>query len=205
MFADGMGRQTGASRGGGMRGRQQKDPDFEVPVEVTLEEMYLGCTKKRKITRKMPGGQREEKVLSVEVRPGWKAGTKVRFENEGDDRGDGSIPADIVFVIRQKPHGSFRRDGNDLVLKQTVPLWSALTGFTTKLHTLDGRELRVACPEGARPGAIKTVPGEGMPLSKNPSARGNLRIEFSIKFPPASAFAEDEQRKAHLRAALNGI
>jgi DnaJ family protein B protein 4 len=129
----------------------------------------------------------------------------VRFENEGDNPGDGRIPADIVFIIKQKPHGNFRRDGNDLVLKQSVPLWSALTGFTSKIQTLDGRELRVSCPEGARPGATKVVPGEGMPLSKNPSSRGNLRIEFSINFPPTSAFAEDEQRKANLRAALSGL
>jgi len=204
---DGMGGGPRGRNAGGssMRQRQRKDPDLEVPVEVTLEELYLGCTKKRKITRAVPGGGREEKVLSVDVRPGWKAGTKVRFENEGDNRGDGSIPADIVFVIKQKPHGQFRREGNDLVIEQTVPLWSALTGFTTKLHALDGRELRVACPEGARPGGVKDVPGEGMPLSKNPSQRGSLRIKFSVKFPPASAFAEDEQRKANLRAALNGL
>ena len=41
----------------------------------------------------------EEKVLQINVKPGWKAGTRVTFAKEGD-RIPGKIPADIAFVIR---------------------------------------------------------------------------------------------------------
>ena len=32
------------------------------------------------------------------------------------DEHPGSIPADMVFVVEEKPHSLFRRDGNDLIM-----------------------------------------------------------------------------------------
>ena len=34
-----------------------------------------------------------------------------------------------------------------------------------------------------RPGYEKVIPGEGMPISKNPNGKGNLVIRFDIEFP----------------------
>ena len=34
-----------------------------------------------------------------------------------------------------------------------------------------------------RPGYVKIVPKEGMPLSKQPNERGDLVISFNIEFP----------------------
>ena len=48
-----------------------------------------------------PDGQStrvEDKVLAVNVKPGWKSGTKITFPKEGDQH-PGRVPADIVFVI----------------------------------------------------------------------------------------------------------
>jgi DnaJ-class molecular chaperone len=76
-----------------------------------------GCTKKMKISRKIfqsDGTSRtEDKVLTINVKPGWKAGTKITFQREGDQTPN-KIPADIVFIIRDKPHSLFKRDGSDL-------------------------------------------------------------------------------------------
>lgn len=57
--------------------------------------------------------EREDKMLTVNVKPGWKAGTKVTFPKEGD-QDTGNVPADIVFVIRDKPHRIFKREGSDI-------------------------------------------------------------------------------------------
>ena len=49
---------------------------FDLPL--TLEELYAGTTKKRKVTRTSSTLQREAStVLIIDVKPGWKAGTKV--------------------------------------------------------------------------------------------------------------------------------
>ena len=52
-------------------------------------------------------------VLTINVKPGWKSGTKITFQREGD-QAPNKIPADIVFIIRDKPHVHFRREGPDL-------------------------------------------------------------------------------------------
>ena len=52
-------------------------------------------------------------VLTINVKPGWKSGTKITFQREGD-QAPNKIPADIVFIIRDKPHIHFKREGPDL-------------------------------------------------------------------------------------------
>lgn len=96
---------------------------------MTLEEIYHGCVKKMKIARRVlePDGapRKEDKYVSISVKPGWKSGTKVTFQKEGDQT-KGRIPADIVFIIRDKPHPLFKREGSDLrytarlTLKQVI-------------------------------------------------------------------------------------
>lgn len=99
---------------------------------MTLEEIYHGCVKKMKISRRVlePDGapKKEDKYVSISVKPGWKSGTKVTFQKEGDQT-KGKIPADIVFIIRDKPHPLFKREGSDLrytarlTLKQVMKLY----------------------------------------------------------------------------------
>lgn len=96
---------------------QKQDPPVEHDLYVTLEEIYHGCVKKMKISRRVvkPDGssKKEDKVLQISIKPGWKSGTKVTFQKEGD-QAPGKIPADIVFIIRDKPHAMFKREGSDL-------------------------------------------------------------------------------------------
>ena len=63
----------------------------------------------------------------------------------GDER-PGAVPADIVFVIEEKPHPVFSREGNDLVYTAKLPLVDALCGATVRLTSLDGRQLTVWTP-----------------------------------------------------------
>lgn len=57
--------------------------------------------------------KKEDKYVSIAIKPGWKSGTKVTFQKEGD-QSRGKIPSDIVFLIRDKPHSLFKREGSDL-------------------------------------------------------------------------------------------
>ena len=49
-------------------------------------------------------------------------------------------------------------------------------GGEVSVQTLDGQQLTVALPEGATPQYEKVVPGRGMPVTKTPGEKGNLRI-----------------------------
>jgi len=68
------------------------------------------------------------------------AGTKLTFPQEGD-QAPGIVPADIVFILKQKPHRWFIREKNDLVYTATISLREALCGVSLSITTLDGRGL----------------------------------------------------------------
>lgn len=123
-----------------------------------------------------------EEILTIEIKPGWKKGTKITFPEKGNEQ-RGVIPSDLVFIIDEKSHSLFKRDGNDLVVTQKVSLIEALTGYTVQLTTLDGRNLTIPINNTISPTYEEAVKGEGMPIPKDPSRKGNLRIKFNIKFP----------------------
>lgn len=111
----------------GLSNRKDKsqDPAIEHDLYVTLEDITKGCVKKMKISRRVvqPDGsaKKEDKVLTIHVKPGWKAGTKITFQKEGDQARN-KIPADIVFIIRDKPHPQFKREGSDVRYTAKIPL-----------------------------------------------------------------------------------
>lgn len=89
-----------------------------------------------------------------------------------------------VFVVEEKPHPVFKREGDDLIYTHNITLAQALTGFDISLRTLDGRALSVNClDEVVTPTTEKVVRQEGMPISKHPGKKGDLRIRFNINFP----------------------
>lgn len=187
--------------GGGIRGTQSfthasphrkasqnvQDPAIEHDLYVSLEELLKGCTKKMKITRKVlsPDGnstRKEDKVLTINVKPGWKAGTKITFQREGDQSGK-NIPADIVFIIKDKPHPLFKREGADIRYTAKISLKEALCGCVISVPTLTGEKITQRYNEVVKPSTIKRIPGQGLPHSKEPSKRGDLLINFEIRFP----------------------
>lgn len=123
-----------------------------------------------------------EEILTIEIKPGWKKGTKITFPEKGNEQPN-VIPADLIFIIDEKPHSIFTREGNDLVVTKKISLVEALTGYTVCVTTLDGRSLTIAINNVIHPDYEEVVPKEGMPIPKDPSKRGNLRIKFNIKFP----------------------
>ena len=167
-------------------------PAISRPLDCTLEELFNGCVKKLHVTRKRlveaaeetgePAYVDETKALTIAVKPGWKKGTKVTFAKEGD-AGPAVIPADIVFTLNELKHAIFTREGTNLIYVATITLAEALCGTTLDVPTLDARKIAISCPEVVSPGYEKVVPGEGMPLSKTPSEKGNLIIRFHIVFP----------------------
>ena len=112
---------------------------------------------------------------------------KKRKRGGGGGGGGGSSNAmgvDYYKILQvEKPHPVFTRDGNDLIVTQKIPLAEALTGYTVHLTTLDGRNLTIPINTVIDPNYEEVVPREGMPIQKDPTKRGNLRIKFNIKFP----------------------
>ncbi|KAL0364095.1 UNVERIFIED_CONTAM: DnaJsubfamily B member 4 [Sesamum angustifolium] len=192
------GKSTGGGDGGG--GLKKAAP-MESKLPCSLEELYKGSRRKMKISRIVlddsgkPGTV--EEVLAIHIKPGWKKGTKITFPEKGNHE-PGAAPGDLIFVVDEKPHPVFKRDGNDLIINQKISLLDALTGKTLNITTLDGRDIPLTISDIIKPGKEIVIENEGMPISKEPGKNGNLRIKFDIKFP--SRLTADQ--KSDLRRVL---
>ena len=68
--------------------------------------------------------------------------TTVCIVSAGDER-PGEEPADVVFVIEQKPHDHFVRDGDNIVVEQKLTLRQALLGCNFSVNDILGEPVRV--------------------------------------------------------------
>ena len=170
----------------------EKPTEITRPLKVSLEELYSGAAKHLKVGRKLLDGTSEDKVLEIQIQPGWKSGTKIRFPQSGNEQPNGKTQ-DLVFVVEEKPHEIFKREGNDLTCNIKLSLVEALTGpppgmtrFTKIIDMLDGRKLQVPVPLGiVKPGQETTIPGDGMPIRKegNVKNKGDLIVKWEVVFP----------------------
>jgi len=126
----------------------------------------------------------DQKTLEIHVERGMEHGQRLVFEGEADERPD-VLPGNIIFVIQQKPHEIFERDGSNLIMKKKISLLDALTGVEFEVKHLDGRYLTVKNKPGqvVKPNQVLEVPKEGMPRNGNPFDKGALLVQFEVEFP----------------------
>ncbi|KAH7299118.1 hypothetical protein KP509_25G073600 [Ceratopteris richardii] len=195
-------RDTSYTSNGGLSGNPRKAEPIERQLTCSLEDLYNGTVRKMKISRNIVGTSGKastvEEVLTINVKPGWKKGTTIMFPDKGNEE-PGIIPADLIFIIDEKPHKVFKRDGNDLVMVQKITLAEALCDSTISVPLLSGKSLTVPLTEIVYPGYEKVIPNEGMPIAKEHGKKGNLRIKFNIKFP---TWLSTDQ-KSNLKRVLN--
>lgn len=186
MFAGGDDFGFGMPGMGHGRRAQRQDPTVQHELPVSLEDIYKGCTKKMRITRKVVGAdgssRTEDKVLSINIKPGWKSGTKITFPKEGDQM-PGRVPADIAFVIKDKPHPKFKREGSDIRYVHKLSLKDALCGTSIDVPTLDGTDQKITLSSVTKPNSTRRLTGQGLPNPKLNNKRGDLIIEFNVVFP----------------------
>ncbi|VDL85687.1 unnamed protein product [Schistocephalus solidus] len=190
---------------GGAKQRRTQDPPIHHDLSVSLEDVLYGTTKKIRVTRRRlnPDGRttrEEEKVLEIEVRKGWKAGTRITFPREGDEKPN-NIPADIVFTVKDRSHKWFKREGTDVRYVAKIGLREALCGTTIQVPTIDNRRLPLALRDTiVRPGTTRRISGEGLPYPKEPNRRGDLIVEFDVVYPDRLSTSDRERLAAILPA-----
>ena len=170
-------------------GRRTHTPEVTVvekPLPVSLEELYNGTTKKMKIKRKTydqaTGKQStQDRILEVPIKKGLKAGSKIKFSDVGDQVEGGT--QDLHFIVQEKPHPLFTRNGDDIKHIIDIDLKEALTGWRRTVQTIDGKQLQVGSAGPTGPTFEERYPALGMPKSKKPGERGDFVVGVRIKFP----------------------
>lgn len=118
------------SRMNGMSGSvaRERTPEvtvLEKPLAVSLEDIYNGTTKKMKIKRKKFDTVtlkqvQEDRILEVPIKPGLKAGSKIKFKDVGDQVEGGT--QDLHFIVEEVSWSFYERVRNcpaDWLLAET--------------------------------------------------------------------------------------
>jgi DnaJ family protein B protein 4 len=148
---------------------------FTRTVKCTLEELATGATKKLKVSYKG-----EDKVYTIHLKPGWKDGTKVKFNNQKQGR------PNMVFVVQQVPHKNLRRIDDDLFFTCWISPEQKAGGINVKVQLPTGEVCSQVIPKSSddspaiTSGKKLVVSGKGMPIKGGPEC-GDLIVEFRVR------------------------
>ena len=140
----------------------------EHPVEVTLEEAFLGTTRLLQLAT----GRR----LEVKIPPGVDTGSRIHISD------DGHRQVDLYLVVTVQAHPKFQRQRRDLFSQVEVPLEDAVLGGDVAVPTLRG-QLFLTIPPETQNGQRFRLAGQGMPPLNNTGATGDLYATVSVKLP----------------------
>jgi curved DNA-binding protein len=147
---------------GGQRGRaRQQQIDVELPITVSLGELYTGTSR----TVELPGGRRVE----VRVPAGVKEGTVLR------------VPG-LRATVQVAPDPIFTREGKDLRVAVPVPLMVALQGGEVAAPTIKGGQVKFKVPAETQNGTKIRLRGLGLPDPKGGSS-GDMYAEVRVQLP----------------------
>lgn len=128
----------------------------------------------------------EKKQITVHISPGMQNGEYIRMPGKADEYPDCET-GDLFIVIQEQTHNMFIRNKENLLFKKKLNWYEAMLGFKFTLPTLDGRTLVIErTKQSTNPGDVISIPNEGMPKTASGLEKGDLFIQFSIKFPKAS-------------------
>jgi DnaJ family protein B protein 4 len=177
-------------------------------LPVSLSDLLNGTKKRVKVQRLLLDSMSGElhtftEVLDVQVYAGLRPGSRVTLAGRGD-----WIPAlqrfgDLVFLLVEKRHDTYERDGRDLVMRVELSLYESLCGWSRTVETLCGRKLQVSPARPTPAGETLSVGPYGMPkfVGKDlpPGPRGELLLKVEVRWPSGGF---DSRQRALLRQAL---
>lgn len=116
-------------------------PTTRHTLECELEKLVNGGTRKLAVTS-VQNRRTVRNVIVINIKPGWKHGTKITYQGFGDfDKTKHSKPGDVIIVINEKKHATYFRNVNDLVTFYKISLKQAQSGFNLTLDHIDGKIL----------------------------------------------------------------
>ncbi len=146
------------------------------------------------------GRVRSRRTLSVDVPAGVDTGTRIKLTGQGEVGPAGGPAGDVYLEVREKPHETLVRRGDDLHGTLEVPMTAAALGTVLEIDTLDGKQ-EVDLRPGTQPGHVQTLRGLGVGHLHG-TGRGDLHVHIEVAVPTA---VDDEQAELLRQlAALRG-
>lgn len=142
--------------------------------------------------------------MEIQIPPGVKTGSKIRYAGEGLPGLNGGAAGDLFARVQIAPHAIFERDGDDLRCEIPVQLYTALLGGEVTIPTLKS-QLALKIPAETQAGKTFRLVGQGMPRLNQPTEFGDLYAQVRVVLPERLSPAERAlfEQLAQLRKPTN--
>lgn len=150
----------------------------------------------RKIDKKCPdcdgtGTVNKQRTLDVKIPAGIQDDARLRLAGMGEAAQNGGKPGDFYLDIHIRPHKTFVRSGNDLLMHKDINFATLALGGEIEIETIDDKKLSVKIPAGTQVGEKLRVRSHGMPNTRG--GFGDLYIEIGVIIPKKLT---EKQKKA---------
>lgn len=154
-----------------------KGQDLVYELSLTLEDIANGA---EKLIAYELGGAQER--VSVKIPAGIQSGKKLRLPGKGRPGIQGGPPGDLYIQVHVLDHPLFRRDGDNLLLRQEITFSNAVLGTELEVPTIDRKRLKLKIPPGTQNGAKFRMRGYGLPRMGG-KGRGDQIVEVRVAVP----------------------
>lgn len=127
------------------------------------------------------GRTMRNKAVQLTIPAGISDGVKLRVGGGGESGVRGGADGDLYVELTIRNDSRYRRQGQDLLIKERISITQATLGCQIEIETMDGRQQLDVAP-GTQPGDHLRIAGGGMP-SLNGSQRGDLIIDIQVVVP----------------------
>ncbi len=179
------------ARSGGAANYARRGHDARYTLEIDFLEAVTGA--KKRVT--MPSS----KVLDISVPAGVADGQVLRLKGRGNPGERGGSPGDALVEIKVRPHETFRRQGDDIVIDLPISIDEAILGTRIEVETISGK-VQVNIPKGTSGGQMLRLRGKGVQnatTGKSGDQLINLRIELPEDIDDSLSYFISEWRQKH--------
>lgn len=162
-----------------------KPEPLTIPLTISLEQAYYGCTIPINIERWVMIGETkitEEETTYVNVYEGIDNNEIITLGEKGNVTSE-QVKGDVKIAIQIENNSCFQRNGLDLLYNKTILLKEALCGFSFELEHINNKKLAFNNKSNInviKPNYRKKIPNMGMKRKDN---IGSLIVTFQIEFP----------------------
>lgn len=188
-FQNGFGKKENFKQGfnrnfrqnGGFGDRQQyqtKGSDVHADIQVSFDAAAFG--KKETIHLKDENGKVQS--LEVNIPAGIETGQSIRLKGKGSPGYNGGVAGDLFLKVTVSDKPGFKRKGQDIYNKVTIPFITAVLGGDVTVETIYGN-VRCSIKPGTQSGSKLRLRGKGIVSMKDSSVHGDQYTTIEVQVP----------------------
>lgn len=127
------------------------------------------------------GRIKEEQEIKIEIPAGISDRQTISLEGQGEAGEIGAPGGDLLVSVHIKPHGKFKREGNNIISSEFITFSQAVLGDKIPVETIAGQTI-MKIPSGTQSGEIFRIKGEGVPFLQK-SGRGDHLVKIIVRIP----------------------